>query len=188
MHYRELHLLTNTAKLVRVALEDSEIRIRGRKESPMSDEGLVVPERQSLFLFPSQQAQVLTPELVASFGKPVTLIVPDGNWRQTKRVGRREPALAGVPHVKLAEGALSTYRLRREPNDQSVSTFEAVARALGVIEGPEIQERLEYLFDVMVERLLWARGLLPREKCVHSIPQEAIDEFYIAGCRSRLKD
>jgi DTW domain-containing protein YfiP len=183
MHYRETHLSTNTAKLARVALEDSEIRIRGEKERPMSNEGLLTPDRQSLYLFPSKDALTLTPELVASFGKPITLIVPDGSWRQAKRVGRREPALASVPHVKLPQGALSTYRLRREPNAESVCTFEAISRAFGVIEGAKVQERLEHLFDVMVERLLWSRGVLPKEECRYPIPQAAIDDFYIAGCR-----
>lgn len=104
MHYREINLLTNTAKLAPVALEDAEIRIRGEIGRPMSGEGLVMPDRQSLFLFPSRDSVILTPELAASFGKPLTLIVPDGNWRQAKRVGRREPALAEVPHVKLPPG------------------------------------------------------------------------------------
>lgn len=188
MHLRETHLTTNTAKLARVALEDSEIRIRGQKGQPMSDAGLLTEGRQSLFLFPSKEAAVLTPELVASFGKPITLIVPDGSWRQAKKVGKREPALATIPHVKLPLGALSTYRLRREPNAESVSTFEAIARALGIIEGPAVQEKLEYLFDVMVERLLWSRGVLPKEECRYPIPQAAIDEFYIAGCRGSVRD
>jgi DTW domain-containing protein YfiP len=183
MHLRETHLTTNTAKLARIALQGSEIRIRGEKGKPMSDEGLVRPDRQSLYLFPSPEAATLTPDLIASYGKPITLIVPDGSWRQAKKVAKREPALASIPHVKLPPGALSTYRLRREPNAESVSTFEAIARALGILEGPEVQQKLEYLFDVMVERLLWSRGVLPKEECRYPIPQAAIDEFYLAGCR-----
>jgi DTW domain-containing protein YfiP len=189
MHLRETHLTTNTAKLVKVALEDSEIRLRGEKGKRMDDEGLISPERQSLFLFPSAEAQVLTRELVASFGKPVTLIVPDGSWRQAKKVAKREPALASIPQVKLPAGELSTYRLRREPNAESVSTFEAITRALGILEGnqgPGVREKLEHLFDVMVERLLWSRGVLPKEECRHPIPQAAIDEFFIAGCRGSM--
>jgi DTW domain-containing protein YfiP len=183
MHYRESFLTTNSAKLARVALENSEIRLRGEKGRPTPSDGLHSDERQSLFLFPSKEAAILTPELIASLGKPITLIVPDGTWRQAKRVGRREPALAQVPHVKLPPGALSNYRLRREPNDESVSTFEAIARAFGIIEGFEVQQKLEYLFDVMVERLLWGRGVLPKEQCRYPIPQAAIDEFYEMGCR-----
>lgn len=187
MHQRETNLTTNTAKLARLGLEGSEIRIRGVRDKPMSSEGLVTPDRQSLYLFPSQEAVTLTPELIASYGKPITLIVPDGSWRQAKKVAKREPALAGIPHVKLPQGALSTYRLRREPNAESVSTFEAIARALGILEGQAVQEKLEYLFDVMVERLLWSRGVLPKEECRYPIPQAAIDEFYLAGCRGSVK-
>lgn len=190
MHFREARLTTNSAKLAEIALNQSEIRIRGQLGQPMSNEGLLEPERQSLYLFPSPGALELNSELVAQFGKPVTLVVPDGSWRQAKRVGRREPALMEMPHVKLPPGPPSNYRLRREPTPAHVSTFEAISRALGILEGPagpKVQLQLEYLFDVMVERMLWGQGLLPKEKCKYPIPQAAIDAFFEDGARGCQK-
>lgn len=153
----------------------------------MPTEGLVTPERQSLLLYPSEQAVELTPALVAGLGRPVNLIVPDGSWRQARKVATREPALHGVAQVKLPPGPPSRYRLRKEPNERSVSTFEAIARALGILEGPQVQARLEDLFEMRVERTLWARGLLKTEDTRFGIPQEAFDAFYRDGCKGGEK-
>ena len=90
--------------------------------------------------------------------KPVTLIVPDGNWAQAKKAFKREKALHAFPRVKLPLGPPSKYWLRAAPRPEAVSTYEAIARAMGFLEGPEVQARMEAFFDVMVERTLHARG------------------------------
>jgi len=173
MHVAEEVLTTNTARLAAQALPNSEIRIRGRKER-MSTAGLIENGRKSLLLYPSPSARELTPDLVAGLSGPVTLIVPDGSWSQTRRTVRREPGLAGIPQIKLPPGPPSEYRLRAQPSDDSLCTLEAVARALGVLEGRVVQQRLETLLRVMVERTLWSRGMLSADRCTEgTIPLTA---------------
>jgi DTW domain-containing protein YfiP len=181
MHVREVTLPTNTARLATASLANSELRLRGALDQAMPTDGLVVPDRQSLFLYPSDEARELGPALLD--GRPVTLIVPDGSWRQARKVAAREPALAGIPQVRLPPGPPSRYRLRKEPNEHALSTFEAIARALGVLEGSEVRKALEDLFDLRVERTLWSRGLLKAEECRFGIPPEAYEAFYRDGCR-----
>ncbi len=149
------------------ALTNSELRIHGRKDERMSTDGLAGAVRP-LLLYPSSNAVELTPQLVTQLDGPVTLIVPDSSWRQAQRFVRREPALLGIPHVKLPEGAPSEYRLRQQPNDTSLCTLEAIARAIGLLESPEGQARLETVLNVMVERVLWSRGKLPADQCTAS--------------------
>jgi DTW domain-containing protein YfiP len=182
MHHREMGLTSNTARLAAGCLSHCEIRIRGDLSQPMSGEGMKVPERESLLLFPSEDAVELTPEFVAGLGRDAILVVPDGSWRQARKVPAREPAVAGMKRVKLPSGGgPSRYFLRREPNEWSVSTFEAIARALGVLEGPErgpqVQALLEQVFDLKIERSLWAKGLRAASECRFPIPQEAFDEY-----------
>jgi DTW domain-containing protein YfiP len=165
MHTAEEVLTTNTARLAVKALTNSEIRVRGRKDRPMSWAGLVEADRPSLLLYPSPHAVELNADLVASLAGPVNLIVPDGSWRQTRNMVRREAGLAGIPHVKLPPGPPSIYRLRLQPHAKSFCTLEAIARALGILESLEVQERLESLLGVMVERTLWSRGMLAAEAC-----------------------
>jgi DTW domain-containing protein YfiP len=62
------------------------------------------------------------------------------------------------------------YRLRHHPDPRFVATFEAVARALGILEGPAVQADLERVFQVVVERMLWSRGRLATERVTGGIP------------------
>jgi DTW domain-containing protein YfiP len=196
MHARERKLTTNTARLAAEILPDCEIRIRGDRNRPLLTEGLVLAERQSLLLYPCEEAVELTPEYAASLARPVTLIVPDGSWRQASKVSIREPSVERVPRVKLALGGPpSAYKLRREPNAESICTFEAITRAVGILEGatrgPAMQEAMEHVFDVKIERSLWARGKIRAEDCRYPIPQEAFDQFHrdgVAGGKKRFQE
>ena len=68
-------------------------------------------------------------------GRPVVLIVPDGTWRQASKVKRRVPGLTGVPCVSVSGEARLRYRLRAEAHAHGLSTIEAIARAMGILEG-----------------------------------------------------
>ena len=156
MHYRETKATTNTGRLATLALPHSEIRVRGEKGRPLDWEGILVPSRQPLFLYPDDDAELLTEDFVRSLRWPVTLIVPDGTWRQAAKVGKREAALKDVPRIKLP-AAISEYRLRKS-HGAGVSTIEAIAGALGVLEGPEVETALRTLFHLMVDRTLATRS------------------------------
>jgi DTW domain-containing protein YfiP len=62
--------------------------------------------------------------------------------------------------VRLPAGPPSRYVLRAHPDAGCLATLEAVARALGILEGAEVRRRLEELLDRFVQRTLWARGRL----------------------------
>jgi DTW domain-containing protein YfiP len=173
MHQRERFRATNTGWLACLALPNSEIRLRGMREQHLRP-AEATPLKNPILLYPSPDAMELTPEWLARQPRPMTLVVADGSWNQAKKVPSRETDLAGIPNVKLPVGAPSSYRLRRSSRAGNVSTLEAIARALGLIEGPEVQESLESLFLKMVERRLWSMGLLRTEQCVTAIPEAAL--------------
>lgn len=157
MHRREKALSTNTARLARKALRRCEIRVRGEKDTPTDGSNLFEPGRRTLVLFPSQNARPLDAAFLAEFPGPYTLVVPDGSWRQAAKCVYRVPELVEVPRVKLSPGPLSEYRLREEPTPESVCTYEAIARALGVIEGQAVRERLEVFFRLKVDLTIQSR-------------------------------
>lgn len=182
MHTSEEVLPSNTARLAAKSLTNSEIRINGRIGDRLSSVGLIEAGRQSLLLYPSQHATELTTDFVADLAKPVNLIVPDGKWRQTQKFTRRESALEGIPHVKVSAGEPSKYRLRTQPNDRSLCTLEAIARALGVLESRAAQVQLETVLTVMVERTLWSRGVRTSGRHLEDgIPFKATDPFSANG-------
>jgi DTW domain-containing protein YfiP len=80
-----------------------------------------------------------------------------------------------VPCATLpAGGAPSTYRLRSEAHEHGLATLEAIARAMGLLEGPDVQAALEYPFRAMVERTLWARGAVETADVTGGIPEGAM--------------
>lgn len=171
-HARDECKPTNTSRLVALTLTEAEVRTRGLPGNPLDTAGLLDPARRSLLLYPGPDSVELRREDYED-GPPLTLIVPDGTWRQARKVRARVAGLADIPCVRLAPGPPSRYRLRNQIEESRISTFEAVARALGELEGPEVQAKLEAIFEVMVERTLWVRGRLDGSKVTGGIPPGA---------------
>jgi DTW domain-containing protein YfiP len=150
LNKKERFLTSNTAFLTENSLSNSKIFIRGLEDTPLPDNHINPPGHQPLYLFPSDDAKVLTPELIESFDLPINLIVPDGTWRQAKKMHTREPLLRGIPRVKIEHSEKSIYPLRRQVFEYGLCTHEAIAFALGEIEGPETKKKLMEYLEIMI--------------------------------------
>ncbi len=156
IHRDEERKPSNTGLLAAQCLENSEVWVRGVHGEPppqfLSDESV-----QPLLLYP--QATAIPIAKFAASPLPITLIVPDGTWRQAGKVKARMPGLGEVPCVSLPkEDAPTHYRLRRETKNHGLATLEAIARAMGILEGAQVRDSLERIFQIMVERTLRLRG------------------------------
>lgn len=158
MHRREWTKTTATGPLALAALANSELRIQGYREQPLDFRDLDSGGRRTLLLYPGDEAPLLCREFLASDPRPVNLVVPDGTWGQAARMGRRLSGLEHAEMVRLPPGAATAWGVRRETHPEGLATFEAIARALGIIESAEVQARMEELFRLMVVRTLEARG------------------------------
>ena len=187
MHYLEWLKTTNTGRLAFLSLAPAELHIRGLAHRPIPVRSMMESEGTTMFLYPSSAATTLTKEWVATLPRPFTLIVPDGNWRQASKVRRREKGLKPAQLVQLPVGPPSEYRLRRGPIPNGVCTLEAIARAMGILEGPEVQSHLEERFRVMVERILWSRGEVHPTECEH-LPPGAWQPSTRRACRAPSKE
>lgn len=168
---REARQPTNTGRLVPLALAGGSVRVRGARTPPLRAAEFEDPARRVLLLFPGPGSRLLGERLgEREDERPVTLVVPDGTWRAARRMVAREPALAGLERVHLPPGPPSRYRLRSHPDAHCLATFEAVARALGPLEGAEIQAALEQVFAVFVERTLFSRGRLRAVHVTGGVP------------------
>lgn len=170
IHHTEIRKPTNTGHLGAACLVNSEVHVRGLEgtESKPLDWG----DRTPLLLFPHPgEAEVLE-----AVDGPVALIVPDGNWRQASKVRARVPGMKNVRCVTLPPGPPSLYRLRTESHPEGLATVEAIARAIGILEGTrgsEARAAIEHVFRAMVERTLWARGALAAEEVTGGLPEGA---------------
>jgi DTW domain-containing protein YfiP len=163
IHAREMKRTTNTGLLALKALANSALRVRGKldddhKALDLSD--LLSEEYDTLLFYPSDDATELSKDYLRSFTKPIQLIVPDGNWRQASKVHYRHHELKNIPRVMISEINTAKHHLRAESTEYGMSTLEAIAKALRVIEGDAVGLQLQALYDLKLSRTLQARGVI----------------------------
>jgi len=163
VHYRELRRTTNTGSLAVRALVNSEMRIRGEDRVGLDLSDLLTGTYRPVLFYPSEEAVDLTPEFVAADPRPIQLIVPDGNWRQASKVHYRHKELEAVPRVMIKAVNTAKYHLRAEHTEEGMATLQAIAHALGVIEGDAVKAELLKLYNLKLERTLMGRGILKDE-------------------------
>lgn len=154
MHRREAATSSNTGRLAARVLEGASVRVRGLARGDESDPA-PLPAGRRLVLFPAAEARLLTP--ADAEGEGVVLLVPDGTWAQARRLLRRDDIFQGAEVVTLPPPGPSRYGLRRHAREGSVCTLEAVGQALAILEGGDIEDRLNAVLDRFVARSLQAR-------------------------------
>jgi len=159
IHHRELARSSNTGLLAHQSLVNSEVRIRGESREVLDLTGLLSPEYRSLLFYPSDDALELDHELVCHDVRPIQLIVPDGTWRQARKIHSRHPELKDIPRVKISAPNHGIFQLRAQSRPERMATLQAIACALRIIEGDLVAAQLMKLYHARVDRTLRARGL-----------------------------
>ena len=162
IHRHELLRSSNTGMLAIRALVNSELRIRGAGREMLDLSDLLSPHYRSLLYYPSSDAIELDSELLAADPRPIQLIVPDGTWRQARKIHSRQHELREVPRVKISTVNDVTFQLRAQSRPEGMATLLAIAAALGIVEGEAVARQLIQLYQARVARTLAARGLLPK--------------------------
>jgi DTW domain-containing protein YfiP len=137
----------NTAKIVRKSLRRCQLitdhnQRFGQHPLPIqADAGL---------LYPSDSAQELTD--LPDQQKPGQLVIIDGTWHQAYTIVRDVPQLQTLPRYRISPSSPGRYRIRREPQHDSLSTLEATVAALQALE-PDTKsiDQLITAFDRMIE-------------------------------------
>lgn len=157
MHKKEKWLPSNTAQLTQNSLTNFNLYHRGEIDSPLEVGFLEQQEYTPLYLYPTEDAVELTSDYLKQFSKPINLIVPDGTWRQAKKIHLREELLENILKVRITPPSPSQYKLRTQKYEFGLCTHEAISYAIGVIEGEKIKEILLQNLSVMVNANLKAR-------------------------------
>ena len=160
---KEVFLPSNTAHLTIKSLSNSQDYQRGHLGQVLPESFISKDQYQPLYLFPTEDAQELTPELLKSFNKPINLIVPDGTWRQAKKVHRREPLLTDIPRVKITPNQKSIYPLRRQKFEFGLCTHEAISYALEVLEGASTKLQMMNNLQIFIDAHLVNRPIFDKE-------------------------
>jgi len=132
-HPRERDMPIGTARMASLCLPQVKVHVGVRwDESPALRDATGDPVRPAILLYPGPGARDILSDPPAG---PVTLVVVDGTWSQTKKLIRENPVLAALPRYAFEAPTPSEYRIRREPSAEVVSTIEALMHVLGALEG-----------------------------------------------------
>jgi DTW domain-containing protein YfiP len=146
-HALEAWKTTNTARLASLALPKSTLLEQGGIV-PLDTEPLTQP--RTWLLFPGVAPR---PE-----GTPEQLVVLDGSWPQARRMAQRIDVLHTLPRFSLDDVGRQAPNLRTPPFAGALSTLEAIAAALSLIEGDETGAPLRALHELFIKRALASRG------------------------------
>jgi DTW domain-containing protein YfiP len=178
IHSKEQRKPTNTGRMAVECLQNAELVVRGDRQSS-NDRFSPAPSTLPLLLFPTEDARPLSEFVETEL--PVTLVVPDGNWRQASKFRRRVQGLADLPAVTLPTGPATCYRLRHESRNGGLATMEAIARALGILDGVAVETALMRVFSLMVTRTLWSRGAIDSVELGSALPEGAVRHDPLSG-------
>jgi DTW domain-containing protein len=147
-HVTELMLTSNTGRFAALSLPNSRILSYGGGQefdaAPLAEPGTAL-------LYCSGPARPLA-------FVPRRLVVLDGSFRQARRMYKRIAALRDLPELTLAAPAVTPTRLRQPTQPDGMSTIEAIAGALSLLEGPECAAPLWALHAELVRRADYMRG------------------------------
>lgn len=159
VHVRELKLTSNTAQFAEKMLpKNAEVVIRGRMNETFDSGPVLQKAGRPLFLYPHEDAEELNDNFKIKYPGPYHLIIPDGNWQQARKVRQREKGFSSLMAVKLPPGITAEYGLRKALHAEWVSTYEAMAHTLGVLESIDVRDRLLDFFRVWVKHTQKARS------------------------------
>ena len=148
-HSRERKHPVGTARIAKLALEKVSLEI-GHYEPPLKPATTVdLPERTAL-LYPSKSAIELSE--IPESERPEHLVVLDGTWRTVRTLYRKHKWLKDLQHVRLTPEAPSRYRIRKAPREDNLSTIEAIAQALKILEPDNLEiDDLLTMFQEMID-------------------------------------
>lgn len=160
-HPDEANHPLNTARLAVMGLLNARLLVG--EHFPQLDD-IVASAGRVLLLFPQREASSAQVAAVSSSssssGDPASslLIVPDGTWRQARKIVGANPVLDTLPRLSLPPGMPSEYRIRKTSEHAAVSTIEAIARSLSLLEPEQSFDRLLAPFRAQIAQQVQAMG------------------------------
>ena len=132
-HPSEEKIAKNTAKLLNLSLTDCKI-IKGENNTDFAMLNSL-PLESTVLLYPNEHATYLDDANPKPALSNIThLIVIDGTWKKAYKILQLTPLLTKFKTVSFKQLAQNRYAIRKAPRADSLSTLEAVAHSLLLIE------------------------------------------------------
>ncbi|MDC9514592.1 DTW domain-containing protein [Pseudoalteromonas sp. CST5] len=132
-HPNEEKIAKNTAKLLNLSLTDCKI-IKGENNTDFAMLNSL-PLDSTVLLYPNEHATYLDDTNPKPALSNIThLIVIDGTWKKAYKILQLTPLLTKFKTVSFKQLPQNRYAIRKAPRADSLSTLEAVAHSLLLIE------------------------------------------------------
>ncbi len=166
LHPNEPLRLTNTAPVIEQTLPQSQTWIWQRTEPPVQlIEMINDPQWQPWLIFPADR-----PELAARSlpwqpplsDKKALFILPDGTWKEVRKMVRQSRWLDNVPILAFDPDRPTRYQLRRNPDTDHLCTAEIAAQLLTLSDQPEASKAIDNLLaHFLTQYHRWQHHLPP---------------------------
>lgn len=147
-HITEQHVMSNTGRLAALILPRCRI-VEFGPELPFAETTLT--DGVSWLLYPGKRATPVGP-------KPTRLVVLDASFRRAKRMYKRIDSIRNLPELAIPAPLVVPERLRQPPRADGMSTIEAIAAGLSLVESANIGSVLMQAYAEFVRRADIAHG------------------------------
>ncbi len=124
----------NTARLSTLILPKASIFIGTLPNDFKAVMQQVESSSKTLLVYPCESAVSLGNQSV-DWSLYTHIVVLDGTWRKAKKLWLNNPWLHELDACSIEPEHTSNYRIRKRPSEQSLSTLEAIATTLNVVDG-----------------------------------------------------
>ncbi|EXJ10427.1 MULTISPECIES: tRNA-uridine aminocarboxypropyltransferase [Nitrincola] len=160
MHHDEFYKPTNTGRLIQRTFSSTQCSRWSRLE-PTEDliSALADPEVSPCIVFPEapDYADRMIKDLSELPNRPL-FIIPDGTWRQARRIFRHSRYLDTLPVIEPTIAFDSRYSLRSSGEENHVCTAEVAAALLFQIGDAEAGNTLLQNFETFNQRYYASKG------------------------------
>jgi len=152
-HPNEVKASKNTAHLVKLTLANCEIHIGEQDDDFVFLNSL--PSESTAILYPSENAVLLDNDKTSNVQFATTslkqLIVIDGTWKKAFKIMQLTKGLKRFKHISFKQLPQNRYIIRKAPRADSLSTLEAVAYSLQLLDHEPIAP-LYNLLNTFIEK------------------------------------
>jgi DTW domain-containing protein YfiP len=156
-HPMEVANAKGSARLLHMCLPGSALQVGEQFEADALQAWLAQGQRRAVLLYPDTPGdRSLGIAAPAAFGpawpaQSLLLVVLDATWRKSRKMLYLNPALQALPRLPLRDTPPSHYLIRKAHAPDQLSTLEATAYALAMLEqAPRAFDPLIAAFDGFV--------------------------------------
>lgn len=132
---------TGTGRLAHLCLSGSRL-LPGENftDSPEVNRLINDPAHFPTVLFPGETSRNISRDgIEVPAARRLLVFVPDGTWRQARKILRLSPNLQALPHIRFSPPEISRFLIKKEPRPNFVSTIESIHYLLGELERLELE-------------------------------------------------